>query len=195
MPTHFLPRCWLVASCIFPFISQHLDYTFACFSSLTCLFCHPFSFKEYRAGCRFLSQSPWHESLRVRVLFAEPGLTLPAYRNSPTAVWCRQAPQSDLWTRGDRAHLCQSQYRSSDSFQADGVCECICSPVQLSEILSVLRYAPPSYCLFYITNPYLSLRPRRCDGGHSCVLVWIFSNLFQLGIKVARWNNWVRDGM
>lgn len=120
-------------------------------------------FAEYGAGRCFLSQSPWHESLGVRVFFTEPGLSLPTYRNSPAAVWCRQAPQSHLWTCGDGTHLCQSQYGSSYLYEADGVCELLIFSIPSIWVSVCLWLCFSTRYLFYITNPYLSLCPGRWE--------------------------------
>lgn len=78
-------------------------------------------------------------------------------------------------------------------------CECVRPPSHTR--LSINLYGPSRGCvssthyLFRMTNPYLSRRPGRYEGGHSCALAWILPNLFLPGINTTQWNNWVRDAM
>lgn len=151
-------------------------------------------FAEYGAGRCFLSQSPWYESLGVCVFFTEPGLSLPTYCNSPAAVWCRQAPQSNLWTCGDGTHLCQSQYQSSYLCEADGVCEGVCELHMLpwpSVWVSIcLGLCFPMHYVFYVTNPYLCLCPGRWERDTAVPLSGYFLTIFCLVKKNEKESAW-----
>lgn len=178
LATWYLRHCfwveWSTLGLNFYCLQVGVKY-FKCFPIFFCLL-----FAEYRASRCFLSQPPWHESLGVCVLFAQPGLTLPACGNPPAALRCWQASQSHMWTCGDRTHLCQSQYHSSYSGVADGRCDCACiPPVDLCFC--------PHQIVLALNNTYILHDQSIFISGHSCALAWILSNLSLPGINVARW--------